>query len=388
MESRVRAVLSGLGACAALGLFLVGVPVCLVKLVGNPLPAAVPSWSSVVAAVEGGTLPAGALSGVLAVAVWIWWSQAVLSVVAEVRAARRGRAARSLPLRGLGMQPIMIRLVAVVVGAAATVGTLAQPTLAATASFADIAVPMTTGEVSGGMAGESGSGTPIVGTGSLATVGPPPAPVLGPPEVPVAEVDGSPPAPVLGLADESRPATVMSQPAPAAARATSARWDPVLESGTVERADQMPIERADPVSVERADPVSVERADQMPIERADPVSVERADPVSVERADPVSVERADPVSAAEPGEPAWVVVKPGDSLWLLAELHLGDAMRWPEIFELNAGQLDGGGTLRDPNLIHPGWRLRLPPPDPPAPSEPWVAAPEGVPATPAGLPPR
>jgi len=364
MESRVRAVLSGLGACAALGLFLVGVPVCLVKLVGNPLPAAVPSWSSVVAAVEGGTLPAGALSGVLAVAVWIWWSQAVLSVVAEVRAARRGRAARSLPLRGLGMQPIMIRLVAVVVGAAATVGTLAQPTLAATASFADIAVPMTTGEVSGGMAGESGSGTPIVGTGSLATVGPPPAPVLGPPEVPVAEVDGSPPAPVLGLADESRPATVMSQPAPAAARATSARWDPVLESGTVERADQMPIERADPVSVERADPVSVERADQMPIERADPVS------------------------AAEPGEPAWVVVKPGDSLWLLAELHLGDAMRWPEIFELNAGQLDGGGTLRDPNLIHPGWRLRLPPPDPPAPSEPWVAAPEGVPATPAGLPPR
>ena len=306
MESRVRAVLSGLGACAALGLFLVGVPVCLVKLVGNPLPAAVPSWSSVVAAVEGGTLPAGALSGVLAVAVWIWWSQAVLSVVAEVQAARRGRAARSLPLRGLGMQPIMIRLVAVIVGAAATVGTLAQPTLAATASFADIAVPMTTGEVSGGMAGESGSGTPIVGTGSLATVGPPPAPVLGPPEVPVAEVDGSPPAPVLGLADESRPATVMSQPAPAAARATSARWDPVLESETVERAIQMPIDsrscvcggadqvlrgaqpqlahRAKPILCLWSEPIRAHQTSRSCVCGAEPSDAQSSEP------DPVSVE--------------------------------------------------------------------------------------------------
>ncbi|MYJ14772.1 MAG: LysM peptidoglycan-binding domain-containing protein, partial [Acidimicrobiia bacterium] len=55
--------------------------------------------------------------------------------------------------------------------------------------------------------------------------------------------------------------------------------------------------------------------------------------------------------------------KPGDSVWGLAEQHLGDAHRWRDLFELNVGQLAGGGTLRDPNLIHPGWRLRLPPPD-------------------------
>ena len=327
MESRVRVVMSGLGACAALGLFLVGVPVFLVKLVGNPLPSAVPSWSVVVAAVEGGSLPVGALSGVLAVAVWIWWSQVVLSVAAEVWSACRGRTARRLPLRGFGMQPIMVRLVAVVATAAGAVGTLAQPTLAATPSFAEIAVPMEIGGVSSGLSDETGSVAPTPETGPVAAMGSSPVPVLELPEVPVLDMEPAPPVPVLGVAGESRPARAISKPASAAAKATSARWDPVLESETVERADQMPMERADQVS------------------------------------------------APEPGEPAWVVVKPGDSLWLLAELHLGDAMRWGDIFELNAGQLAGGGTLRDPNLIHPGWRLRLPPPDPPAPSGPEVAAP-------------
>ena len=70
--------------------------------------------------------------------------------------------------------------------------------------------------------------------------------------------------------------------------------------------------------------------------------------------------------AAPSGQVGWVVVKPGDSLWLLAERHLGDALRWVDIYELNSGPLPEGGTLRDPNLIHPGWRLRLPPPGSPA----------------------
>jgi hypothetical protein len=49
-----------------------------------------------------------------------------------------------------------------------------------------------------------------------------------------------------------------------------------------------------------------------------------------------------------------VVVVRGDSLWKVAALHLGDGARWPEIFALNRDR------VQDPNLIHPGWRLRLP----------------------------
>lgn len=325
MQNKVRALVWGLGACVALGLFLVGVPACLVMVVGNPLPAGMPEWSSVVAAIESGALPAGAVSGVLAVAVWIWWSQAVLSFAAEVRAACRGRTARSLPLRGLGMQPIMVRLVAVVVAAAGTVGALAQPVLAGSPSFAEVAVPMDAGGITGAPAGEgvpgipaaAGMSTPAPVAGSLA------APILGPPKVAGADLEPAAPPPILGTPVGSRPAQSPVRPARSVERATSARWDPVVA--------------------------------------------------------PQAVPPAGRITAAESGEVGWVVVKPGDSLWLLAERHLGDALRWPDIFELNAGQLEGGGTLRDPNLVHPGWRLRLPPPDrpdqPDHPDQPGPASP-------------
>ena len=48
------------------------------------------------------------------------------------------------------------------------------------------------------------------------------------------------------------------------------------------------------------------------------------------------------------------VVQPGDSLSKIAKELLGDAARWPEIFELNKDQ------IKDPNLIHVGQELRIP----------------------------
>ncbi|MDZ5447247.1 BTAD domain-containing putative transcriptional regulator [Micromonospora sp. 4G57] len=74
-------------------------------------------------------------------------------------------------------------------------------------------------------------------------------------------------------------------------------------------------------------------------------------------------------------------VERGDSLSKIAAECLGDADRWPEIFALNRGThfADVGGTLRDPNLIHPGWVLSLPPD---------AAPPTGhAPRTPANPPP-
>ncbi|MFJ6199123.1 BTAD domain-containing putative transcriptional regulator [Micromonospora sp. NPDC092111] len=52
----------------------------------------------------------------------------------------------------------------------------------------------------------------------------------------------------------------------------------------------------------------------------------------------------------------------GDTLSKIAEQWLGDADRWPEIFALNRGTYFPrvGGTLRNPNIIHPGWTLDLP----------------------------
>lgn len=51
----------------------------------------------------------------------------------------------------------------------------------------------------------------------------------------------------------------------------------------------------------------------------------------------------------------------GDSLWALAETHLGDGMRWQQIAELNAGRVMADGQSFDTNRpLQAGWRLVLP----------------------------
>jgi DNA-binding SARP family transcriptional activator len=50
-----------------------------------------------------------------------------------------------------------------------------------------------------------------------------------------------------------------------------------------------------------------------------------------------------------------------DTLWGIADEHLGNPLRWREIFELNRGKHQPDGrALEDPQLIVPGWELTLP----------------------------
>lgn len=46
-----------------------------------------------------------------------------------------------------------------------------------------------------------------------------------------------------------------------------------------------------------------------------------------------------------------VVVQPGDTLWDLADEHLDDPNRWPELHEANRD------LIKDPDLLHIGWEL-------------------------------
>jgi len=59
-------------------------------------------------------------------------------------------------------------------------------------------------------------------------------------------------------------------------------------------------------------------------------------------------------AAAAAAAPRTYTVRPGDSLSTIAKELLGDANRWPEIFELNRDQ------IKDANLIYLGQELRLP----------------------------
>ena len=51
----------------------------------------------------------------------------------------------------------------------------------------------------------------------------------------------------------------------------------------------------------------------------------------------------------------------GDTLWAIAERTLRDPMRWREIWRLNRGKvMRTGQRFIDPNLIRPGWVLKIP----------------------------
>ncbi len=89
------------------------------------------------------------------------------------------------------------------------------------------------------------------------------------------------------------------------------------------------------------------------------------------RSEPVAHVHAAPATTAPrlettPTPPAAVgagsvVVQPRDSLHRLAEVHLGDAMRWREIWDLNRGHIMvDGATFTRPEIIRPGWVLQLP----------------------------
>ena len=65
-----------------------------------------------------------------------------------------------------------------------------------------------------------------------------------------------------------------------------------------------------------------------------------------------------------------------DTLWRIAEQHLRDPLRWPEIFQLNAGRPQpDGAALTDPHWIRPGWLLLLPADATNRPGTPTTASP-------------
>lgn len=50
----------------------------------------------------------------------------------------------------------------------------------------------------------------------------------------------------------------------------------------------------------------------------------------------------------------YYVIQSGDTLWKVAQAHLGNGSRYTEIFEANRE------VIKDPDLIYPGQKIRIP----------------------------
>ncbi|MFA1550737.1 BTAD domain-containing putative transcriptional regulator [Actinomadura chokoriensis] len=77
----------------------------------------------------------------------------------------------------------------------------------------------------------------------------------------------------------------------------------------------------------------------------------------------------EPPAQPKPDQAAWQthVVKRGDTLWDLARRTYGSGDQYPEIFKNSRAidQPDGLPALTDPDILHPGQRIRLPRPSAP-----------------------
>jgi DNA-binding SARP family transcriptional activator len=115
--TRAVSVLKGLVALVALVALIGAVPWALWHYVGWPLPHHLPSWSQFTTTLGQDGIADSTLLKALAWVVWLCWAILAVSVVVELDAAARGRAARRLAVIG-PLQPLVGQLLAAIVVAA------------------------------------------------------------------------------------------------------------------------------------------------------------------------------------------------------------------------------------------------------------------------------
>ncbi len=321
-----RRVAAGLGlalravfAAAVTAGIVAGVPWLLLTQVGWPLPRHIPStragWEQWLT--NPPIDPEQFITGALACALWFFWAQFLLCVLAETWYVLR----RQVPGRvRLAIRPVQ-GVTAGLVGAI-TLTLLTRPVPAKTTP-GPVALEVDTG-----------------------------------PAVPGAEGahPGRPPAatPAAGPGVALTPGAYWTHPAPpATADGHGLRTYVVREHDSLWRiADR-----------ELADPLRWKDIYGLNHDRPQPDGERLTGPYYLIRVGwtlllPGAAGGGPPV-AAQHGRT--VIVRPGDTLSSIAARELGDAGRWPQIWDLNRGRTQPDGRdFTDPDRIWPGWTLTLP----------------------------
>ncbi|GEN78988.1 LysM peptidoglycan-binding domain-containing protein [Actinotalea fermentans] len=304
----------GLVAAAGIAGFVIGVPIALAAVAPIRVPSSAPSFEGVIDALsrpDDGNL----LIDTLTVIAWLAWAAFAVPLVIELIAALRGVPTPRLPLLGPAQ-----RLAA---GLVATAGLLM---------------------------------TAPVATASAAAAGDPPV-VSAMPRVHVQTPDRAQApensSPDADGANPARPASVTATTTPSV---TVVRGDTLWDLAERHLGSGHRYTEIRDLNLGRPQPDGRALTDAHWIYPGWHLLLP-ADAVDA-AAQPVLTPA--PSEAAERAAADYTVV-PGDTLWGISAEQLGDPQRYPEIVDLNRGRPQpDGGTLEDPDLIRPGWTLRLP----------------------------
>ncbi|OAB88935.1 hypothetical protein AWH69_03980 [Janibacter melonis] len=317
--------LRGLGALVGILLVLLGVPWLLVAIGADPLPSSAPQISQMWDAVRrpaDGTV----FRTIFTYAAWLGWLFFALCVLVEVVARVSGTQAPSLP--GLSVPQGLAR------------------SLVATAALLFVAAPTLTSA-----AGSAAAASTTTTTTSAVTT--------------LTTADATTDEAVGSAALASTAAGVGQGTAASAAGAFEDAPEVMTRTHTVEPGETL-------WSIAEQHLGDGARYDEI-LELNPSISSHWITP-GAELQVPDEAPAPAPGATADDGE---VTVRPGDTLWQIAEDELGDGSRYGEIARASADvEQPGGEHLADPDLIRPGWQLRVPDADGPAVEE-STAAPAG-----------
>jgi MYXO-CTERM domain-containing protein len=305
-------ILLGLAALAALIALTVGVPLLLVRVFGAPVPHTAPSLSLLTH-----RLDITAVIRICVVVVWLAWLQLAWCVIAEVSAAVRNRGMpRRVPLAG-GTQAMVHRLVSAVL--------LLSSATTLSPALMHHAAPLV-----------ASAGVRPAGVAFAAPAGPRMAQHGG--QAGLAQA-GTAPARTAGFDGARNAGEVAVLPATAAAARGSglpgaAVAGPAAPGNGHAGAE---LDLAAAVRLGPAEPGHLAGAAGVPGYLAGRSHTEK-------------------IYVVKPPEGRF-----HESLWEIAENHLGDGRRYREIFELNKDRTQPDGSkLTIASLIRPGWVLVMP----------------------------
>lgn len=394
--SRILDFFKGIISLALVLAFLVGVPAVLLIIIGYPLPTEIPPIEVIRGHIEGGNIPSEFVVKTLAIVVWLVWMQLAVAILTELFALARGKVAGRAPVVP-GMQLFAGKLVA------STVLIISALTPSRSAVAAPI-TPIPVEEVVD--AGVSAIADPAIETGRNGTM---PRVSLMPQQQTRAEVsagqyqtessdswwdmaerllgDGmrwselrdlnSGKTMLNGEVITERTETVrggwlLEVPAdanqsllrtPGAAVATGVQADAEADA-EADALPEVPL-YGDPGTILAEQTPAPEQDTLAALAGADQTDAEQVEAGKsgslLDAIKPYTLVYEGPTGAVDEGPGVPYQVAEGDNLWDIAEAHLGDPFRWPEIFERSQDlQQSFGREINDPNLIWPDSILWLP----------------------------